>query len=137
MKCTSEIAVRSISPRFFDQLQTSSHALGNSITANRVHVTIEIYTSSQRSFISHYKATLFGRVLVLIPHNKTSLLRFCTHTMISKLEDCTKSQWRYCGYYLQDNHSTDLHCIIVRKDEKSILIPSDLTFETHVDHLEG
>ena len=83
-----------MSPSFFDRLQTSSHALGNSINANSMHVTIEIYILSLRSFISH-KATLFGRVHVLIPQNKTSLLHFCTHTVISKLEHCTKSQWRY------------------------------------------
>ena len=58
-----------MSPRFFDRLQTSSLALGNSINANRVHVTIEIYISSLRSLISHYKATRFGRVHVLIPQN--------------------------------------------------------------------
>ena len=86
-----------MSPRFVDRLQTSSRALGNSINVNRVHITIEIYTSSLRSFISHYKATLFGRVHVLIPQNKTSLLHFCTHTVILKLEHCTKSQWRYSG----------------------------------------
>ena len=39
---------------------------------------------------------LFGRLHVLILKNRTSLLRFCTHTVISKLKHCTKSQWRYC-----------------------------------------
>ena len=65
------------------------------MNANSVHVTMERYISSLRSLISHYKATFFGRVHVLIARNKTSLLLFCTHTVISKVEHCTKSQWRY------------------------------------------
>ena len=89
-----------MSPRFFDQLQTSIHALGNSINANRVHVTIERegerYHHCDLLFLT--MATLFGRVHVLIPQNKMSLLRFCTHTGISKLEHCTKSHWRYYLY---------------------------------------
>ena len=85
----------SASPRFFDRLQTSSLALRNSIYANRVFVTMEIYTSSLRSHISCYKATPFGRVHVLIPQNKTSLLRFCTYShgdFRTRALYCTKSQ---------------------------------------------
>ena len=40
-----------------------------------------------------YKTTLYGRVHVLVTQTKTSLLLICTHTVISKLEHCTKSQW--------------------------------------------
>ena len=103
----------SMSPRFFDRLQTSSLALGNSINANRVHVTIGIYISLLRSFVFHYKATLFGCVHVLISQNKTSLLRFCTHTVISKLEHCTKSQWRYIHTLVHRNSTTHLRYIFL------------------------
>ena len=111
----SRIDMRSVSPRFFDGLQTLSLTLGNIMKAISVHVTIDIYISSLRSFISHYKATLFGCVHVLISQNKTSLLRFCTHTVLSTLEHCTKSQWRYCmhvgpgRYYL---------CVLEKHDVK-------------------
>ena len=91
----ARMKMRSMSLRFFDRLQSSSGALRNSISANSVHVTMEIYISSLRSFVSHYKATRFGRVHVLISQNKTSPLPICTHTVISSLEHCTESQWRY------------------------------------------
>ena len=62
----------------------------------RTECTLQLrYISSLQSFISHYKTTLFGRVHIFVLQNKTSLLLFCTHTVISKLEHCTKSQWRY------------------------------------------
>ena len=105
--------MRSVSPRLFDGLQTSSLTLRNSMNAISVHVTIEIYILSLRSFISHYKATLFGRVHVLILQNKTSLLRFCTHTVISKLEHCTKSQWRYIHTLVHRNSTTHLRYIFL------------------------
>ena len=42
----SRMEMRSVSPRLFDGLQTSSLTLGNSMNAISVHVTIEIYISS-------------------------------------------------------------------------------------------
>ena len=51
----SRMKMRIMSPGFFDKLQTSSLALGNSINANSVHVTVGIYISSLRSFNSHYQ----------------------------------------------------------------------------------
>ena len=39
----AQMKMRSMSLRFFDQLQSSSIALRNSISANNVHVTMEIY----------------------------------------------------------------------------------------------
>ena len=85
-------------PRFFDRLTSSSDTLRNSIYANSGIVTMSIYISSLRSFVSHYKATRFGRVLVLISQNKTSPLPICNYTVISSLEHCTESQWRYSQY---------------------------------------
>ena len=51
-------------PRFFDRLPSSSNKLRNSTQENSGIVTMSIYISSLRSFVSHYKATRFGRVLV-------------------------------------------------------------------------
>ena len=93
------LKMRRMSARFFDRSKSSSVILRNSISANSVIVTMSIYISSLRSFVSHYKATRFGRVLVLISQNKTSPLPICNYTVISSLEHCTQSQWRCNKFY--------------------------------------
>ena len=60
-----------------------------------IYIYIYIYIFRHCDLLSLTMTTLFGRVHFLFPQNKTSLLPFCTHTVISKLEHCTKSQWRY------------------------------------------
>ena len=96
------LKMRRMSARFFDRSKSSSVILRNSICANSVIVTMEIYIYMYRH-CDLLSLTIRQLVLVAcsfeIPPKKTTPLPFCNVPVISSLEHCTESQWRYSYHH--------------------------------------